>query len=451
MGTVAVLLAVGYLIPHQPIVAFALTAMVFALAITFVEPAAVPLLVTPLLLVNVRVAAGGADLSVSDFVMAGAMVPAILLAPKPFSRPMLSVVWLAFAYQVATLFTVLTNPYAANVIEWAHAGVQVLGALMIGWMLGRRGFGTLALRLLWITGIILAIGAVISGVQQYASGGFGAVYPTYPFPMHKNYIGLVVMIVLVTMYAAPRSIRLPGLVHWGGMAVLAAAIAMAQARQSIVGLGVAIIVLVMRSDAEHKRSKIAIAAMIPALVGVYLLVRNQLESDNRFNSANQRVAWLQESVALWSDHPWVGVGLRFWYQGDVAIGYQPPNVILEMLTTAGLVGLAGFVLLFGGSLLVAWQMPKGIGSIAVAVLVARIAQTQFDLYWSSVGASVPFFILALCIGMVAKEEADREDECTVEAERPAAPTSAAAHKPILTDAQDDPPTMPVPTYRSLPR
>lgn len=154
--------------------------MVFALAITFVEPAAVPLLITPLMLINTRVAAGGADLSVSDFVIAGAMVPAIVLAPKPFSRPMLTVIWLAIAYQVSTLFTVLTNPYAANVIEWAHAGVQVIGSLMIGWMLGRRGFGTLVLRILWVTGILLAIGAVISGVLQYASGNFGAVYPTYP-------------------------------------------------------------------------------------------------------------------------------------------------------------------------------------------------------------------------------------------------------------------------------
>ena len=59
---------------------------------------------------------------------------------------MRQVMWLGVLYQFATLFTVIRNPYTANLVEWFHAGLLVLGALVVGWAIGRRGHAVLGLR-----------------------------------------------------------------------------------------------------------------------------------------------------------------------------------------------------------------------------------------------------------------------------------------------------------------
>ncbi len=49
-----------------------------------------------------------------------------------------------------TLFTVIANPYRANVVEWVHAGLLTVGALVVGWSIGREGHARLALTLILV-------------------------------------------------------------------------------------------------------------------------------------------------------------------------------------------------------------------------------------------------------------------------------------------------------------
>ena len=147
LTVVALLLAVGGLVPSYPIVALGIAAAVLLLGLTMADPTIIPLLSIPLLLVVVRVGAGGADLSLSDVVLFVAFWPAVVLGERPYSPPMRALLWLTVVYQAATLFTVVANPYTANLIEWFHAWFLTGGALIVGWALGRAGRGGPALSL----------------------------------------------------------------------------------------------------------------------------------------------------------------------------------------------------------------------------------------------------------------------------------------------------------------
>ena len=42
----------------------------------------------------------------------------------------------------------IANPYRANVVEWVHAGLLTVGALVVGWSIGREGHARLGLTLI---------------------------------------------------------------------------------------------------------------------------------------------------------------------------------------------------------------------------------------------------------------------------------------------------------------
>ena len=72
-----------------------------------------------------------------------------------------------------------------------------------------------------------------------------------------------------------------------------------------------------------------------------------------------------------------------------------------MLTTAGIVGLPGFRHLMIGALRVLSRLDPRYGTVALAVLATRLVQGQFDLFWTSVGASLPFVVIGICLGAQA--------------------------------------------------
>ena len=42
----------------------------------------------------------------------------------------------------------IANPYRANVVEWFHCRLLTVGALVVGWSIGREGHARLGLTLL---------------------------------------------------------------------------------------------------------------------------------------------------------------------------------------------------------------------------------------------------------------------------------------------------------------
>ncbi len=128
------------------------------------------------------------------------------------------------------------------------------------------------------------------------------------------------------------------------------------------------------------------------------LVRQDVESGNVHNSVFQRLTWFEDSLAAWLADPWFGLGLRYWTTGETPYGFQPPQVFLEVLATTGVVGLLGFLVMVVGMLRVLWSMDPRYGTLAFAMVLARVTQGQFDLFWVGVSVSVPFAIAGVCLG-----------------------------------------------------
>lgn len=426
----ALALGVGYLAPTRPVYAVGVALVVLALGLTLVEPATLPVLCIPLVLVVVRVGGNGLDLFLSDLVLFAAAWPALAFSVRPFSPPMRAILWLLGVYLAVTSLAVLYHPYRANVLEWAHQASLVGGALLVGWTVGRRGLAHVAVWLLTLCGVVLACSVIIEAIRLSREGTLTAIYPQWPYPMHKNLAGTILAFVALLTYARPAWGRMPRVPGTLVFLLLGTALVLTQSRQAVVGLAVGLVVLVLRGRREHRRSRVIILAVVPVLVFIGTVVQDQLHSDNEHNSTLQRIAWLKDSIVVWQSSPWFGAGNRWWYDNRFAIAFQPPNAEVEVLTTSGVVGLAAFLALMVGSIVVLWRVAPRYGSLAVAVVVARFVQGQLDLFWVAVQVSLPFVIVGLCLGAAAYEQ---------HVEEPATPAGTALAEPDVR--RDRPPAV----------
>jgi hypothetical protein len=178
------------------------------------------------------------------------------------------------------------------------------------------------------------------------------------------------------------------------------AVAMAQSRQAWIGLAVAFSVIIFRRGGHRG---LAVVIAIPAVWVTIVMVIDQVNSQNQFNSVFQRLNWFREVVHYWRLDPLLGHGLRFWYV-DPDLPYQPPQGVLEILASAGVVGLVAFAVMCVGTLVVLWRANPQYGTLAVAVILSRLVQGQFDLFWISVAVSLPFVIAGVCLGALARNE-----------------------------------------------
>jgi O-antigen ligase len=404
-GLLALALVLAVLTSVDPYLTLALGGGLLVIGLTLRQPLALPILGMPALLLVNRV--GGA-LSVSDFVLFAAFWPALLFCRRPLSRPMRHVLWASAIYQASVLFTVIANPYLANLVEWFHSWLLVAGALIVGWAIGAAGQARLALGLYLGGSVAVALVALGQFVINLSHGDTGPVYLGEPFLMHKNFIGCVLAFAAVIVYTRPRWL------HWNDIACLAlfvlflAGILVAQSRQALIGLALAVAVVALRPDPHRHRSKVVLLAVAAGALVVGTLVQDQLESGDQYNSAYQRLVWFQQSLNIWEEYPWFGAGLRWWYTDRFAEKFQPPNAEFEMLSSGGLVGLVGFLLMFLIILVVLWRLDSRFGTLAFVMVMMRFVQGQFDLFWVAAQVSIPFVIAGICLG--AQAHAARTEE-----------------------------------------
>jgi hypothetical protein len=403
-----IVLGVGRLVPQEPIIAVGIAVAVLMLGLTLADPTIIPLLAVPAMLVVARLRLGGAEISASDVVLFLAFWPAVALGQRPYSATLRSLLWLVTLYQAATLFTVVNTPYSANVLEWFHAGLLTGGALVVGWALGRAGRAPVALSLLMAGVVVIAGSTVAQGVANLGSG-FEAVYPHFPFEMHKNFAGCVLGIGALIAYVHPPWMRWPRLLTVATFVLCCMGLLFTQSRQAIIGLAVALAVVVLRSDETRKRSKLIIFGGVGAVAFVTTLIRDQIESGNQFNSLFQRINWFQDSTDVWLSDPIFGAGLRWWYTDRFDVKFQPPNAEMEVLTTAGALGLMAFLALLIGSLILLWRVAPLYGTLAFTVVLSRLVQSQFDLFWVTAQVSIPFLVAGLCLGQLVHDTGQDSD------------------------------------------
>lgn len=399
---------VGVMATRTPLIALGAAAAVFAMGLSAVRPMAIPLLALPALLVVSRLGFGGIDLSVSDAALAAALLPALVFGIRPYSPEMTNALWLSVLYQASTLFTVIANPYLANTVEWVHAWFLTGGALIVGWGVGRAGLARRGIWLIFAMACLLSLAVVVQFAINVSHGSFGPVYVERPIAMHKNFSGTTLGIVAAVAYAAPQwavpNRRVATAVFW--WCVLG--VVLAQSGQAIVALAVAVGVSVFRSNTERRRSKLILLAAAPALWAVVTATRQELATGNVHNSTGQRLTWYADSWELWQSSPVFGVGLRWWYTDRFPVRFQPPNAELEVLTSAGLVGLAGFLTLMIGTLVILWRLGPTYGGMAFAAVLSRFVQGQFDLFWVAVQISVAFAVAGMCLGAKALNDEEQE-------------------------------------------
>ena len=291
----------------------------------------------------------------------------------------------------------LLNPYADNVQEWVHEFFLVLGSMVVGWVVGRRGQARTALNVYILGCAVIAGLAIPTGLYLLGTTGrFGPVY--LPF-LHKNFIGNTLAYALVIVFVRPDwlgwSKRLSSLL----MLLFAGGIAASGSRQAVLSVFVAIVILSLRSRTRGGgRGRLLLLGLIPAVWYVGRTVVEQLTSDNPFNSASQRLTWLPPVGRGLADSPVFGVGQRWWYSERFDVQFQPPNAFLEMLTSSGVVGLIAFIVLCAGGLWVVFNLDPRFGNLALAVMLARFSQGQLDLYWVAGQAAIPWLMAGLAFG-----------------------------------------------------
>jgi hypothetical protein len=407
VAAIATSMGTGWLVAHRPVFALVVGIAVLIIAVAITTPVAIPLMAMPLLVVSQRLGAGPFDMTLSDWMLGLAFWPAALLSPRPLSRELRNLLWANAAYQALTLFTVVANPSMAGVVEWFHAWLLVSGALILGWALGRAGQARVGMSLFLGACVFLSALVLIAGGTQWAQGDFGPVYLSWPWPVHKNLLGSLIAVGAVVTYVRPQWLGWSPGWAWGAFWAMTLAIVMTRSEQGLVGLAVGVAIVALRSRAGNGvgRSRLILLLAVPALAVIYTVVREEYFSDNPHNSIRQRIDWLGESLGIWGESPVVGHGLRYWTQPDAPGTFQPPNAILEVLASAGVIGLVGFVLLMAVTLVTAWRLDPGIGTVAVGVTVTRLVQSQFDLFWVSISVSVPFVLVGICLGVAAHQEA----------------------------------------------
>lgn len=369
---------------------------VLAVGVAVAAPKLLIALALPSTLLMARV---GGILSISDFVLALATVLSFTVIKGRDLLPMRALMWAGVAYIAASLPAVILNPYSANVVEWVHEVVLILGSMVVGFTIGRSGQAALSAGIYTIACVGIAIAATVAGVYQLATeGSFG---PVYLPELHKNTIGGALAVAIVLLYARPAWFRWPRLLSWVAIGACVVGIAASGSRQGMVGAVVGLLVVALRRNPETGRIRVVPwLAAIPIAIAVFTLVDDQLAEDNQFNSAYQRLDWYAQTVEIWRESPVFGVGLRWWYTGQYA-AFQPPNAELEVLSSVGVVGLIGFLVMFLVAAIALWRLDPAYGTVGVAVVATRFTQGQFDLYWVAGQASLLWIVAGICYGAVA--------------------------------------------------
>lgn len=364
-------------------------------AVAAIDMTLVPVLAVPAVFAVQRLG----PMSGSDLVLGVAAVTALVLLRGRGLATMQNLLWSGIFYLALTAPQLILNPYPENYIEWLHEVFLVIGSMLVGFVIGRENHARLALGLFLV--VCAAIG-LAAGVTALGNG----LQPVYLGMWHKNAIGAFLMVGLVIAFANPVWLGMRPWVAWTAFALCGIGVAASQSRQAIVGALVGVLVVGLRPRFHTgKRSRWMWVILIPAAWFVYQEVSEQLSAGDVFSSAFQRLTWYAASIQVWLTSPLYGVGHRWWTTWRNGVGgFQPPNAELEVLTTVGVIGLIGFLGMFAGALWALARMNPVYGTVGLAVVAAKLAQSQFDLYWVAGHASILWIVAGICYGV---QERDR--------------------------------------------
>jgi hypothetical protein len=394
--------AFGLLGAWQTAFAIPLAAGLMLLGVASMDLTLVPVVSVAGTLLLMRV---GDFVSVSDAVLAAAALVSLVIVRGRGVGTMRTLLYAGSVYLVLAIPTLVWRPFTDNYVEWIHEVVLVLGSMIVGFAIGREGKAHAALTLYVVACSLVGIAAAIMAfIWLIQSGQF---IPVYLGVLHKNAIGGMLASAVVIAYARPPWLRWSRGWSLAAMTACWIGIFASQSRQGIVGAGVGMLIVGLRPYVRGmRRPKLIWIAAAAVAVLVAINVDQQLNSDNPYNSANARLTWYAQSIRVWQDSPIFGNGLRWWYTEQYQGSLQPPNAELEVISSVGVVGLVGFLAMFLIAAVALAKLPPVYGTMGFAVVAARFAQAQFDLYWVASAASLLWIVAGICYGVMEKDRAD---------------------------------------------
>jgi putative inorganic carbon (HCO3(-)) transporter len=289
----------------------------------------------------------------------------------------------------------------------------------------------------WLVACVLLAGVAQSllGIYQFLTqsgpeffvlmGRFMRAYGTFEQPNpFAGYLGLTAPVALaLSSYMFGRYLKAqpaPWL-KWlalGSLATIAMAIGMSWSRGAWLASGAMTVAIII---ARSKKAAVALAVAVVLLVILGMLASFQLlpefvtqrltsflpllqirdvssvEITDENYASIERLAFWKAALAMWRDHPWIGVGI-----GNYAVAYpayslpkwrmalgHAHNYYLNIASETGLVGLLGYFLLWGTAF---WQIgqrvrralagyPKALALGALGTLVYVSVHNVVDNLW----------------------------------------------------------------------
>lgn len=394
--------AVGLVAAAQTSFAIPVALGLLLLGIASIDLALVPIISVAATLLLMRV---GDFISASDAVLGAATLIALFLVRGRGIGTMRPLLYAGSVYLILAIPTLVWRPFTDNFVEWVHEAVLVLGAMVVGFAIGREGKAKPALTLYIVACSVIGVIAALMSLMWLFQ--FGSFIPVYLGVLHKNAIGGMLASALVIAYARPPWLGWSR--GWSMVAITACGVGIAasQSRQGIVAAGVGMLIVGLRPlVAGMRRPKLIWFVAIAVAILVALNVNQQLNSDNPYNSANARLTWYAQALEVWRQSPIFGNGLRWWYTEEYQGSLQPPNAELEVLSSVGIVGLIGFLAMFLFAAIALAKLPPVYGTVGLAVVAARFAQAQFDLYWVASAASLLWIVAGICYGVMEKDRGE---------------------------------------------
>ncbi len=363
-------------------------------ALVLSDPLVLSVAVAPgaLLLQRVGGSAAGSSVDLSDVILLAGTAVALPMICWRRAGWLWSALRFGLAYELLTLPVVAYHPFSHDLLEWVHRLLLVSGALVVGWAVAVAGRARQALSAFVGASMVLAVITCVVAAQVHLKAAqFGA--------YQKNYIGTVMWVAVVIAHVNPSWADLDRRLARPAKYLCTLALLATHSKQSIAALLVAVGLALLLQRNLRRRSKLLLVSLVPLAVFAYLVVMTEVRS-KQINALTIRGDLLAGGMHVWRLSPWLGQGLHWFYLPQYSSSYaQPPNMEVGALASGGVLGLVAIVVLLVGLGTALRRLPKPVGTLALCVLVGRVAQTQFDLFWVSASGMLPFLVAGMALGV----------------------------------------------------
>jgi len=393
-------LAASALVPlvatdHERIALLAAVACLAA-SLALVDPLLFPVLALPatLLLQRLGGSAAGSGIDLSDVVLLIATGMAMPMIPWGSARVLRRVLLLDLTYQVLIVTSLVAAHGSTEVLAWLHRWLLVSGGVVVGWVLARSGRARQAVSL-YIAGT--AVLALIAISHAVTSGFQPAQFGIY----QKNYIGAELVPAIVVVHLDPPWLGLDRRLARIVISLDILGLLASQSKQAIVELVFVLFLLIVTMPSLRRRSRLILVSAAPAAVFAYIVSMRELRKfeHGKFNSLKERSIALSNALVASNGHRWFGLGPHWYLLARYAGNIQPPDVFVEELAATGILGLFGLLVLVFGSAAALARLPRSVGMLGLALVLGRMVECTFDLYWVSAAGTLPWLFVGLSAGI----------------------------------------------------